>query len=143
MAVSLPRWNLGIALRAKLARTAALERAALGRRRQFHDIGRRECGRGVRIGLQNGSEQNLRIGMRRCGIDSGGRSDLAKPSLVKDSYPVRERAHDGKVVTDKHIGGVPAASQLIEKIDQGYRFGNKVWNAARATATRCFSPPDN
>lgn len=111
-----PGWRLGVALRAHLARATALERTAVGWRRQRHDIRGAKRGRGIRIGRRNRSKQNLRSGLRRCRIDGSGRSDLAQASVAKDANPIRQCTQHGKVVTDEDIGRVPAASQPIEKI---------------------------
>ena len=92
-----------------------MERATLGRWRQFHDVISQQDGRLVRHRLQHRAQQYLGVGVRWRGINLGGGPDLAQPPLVQHRHPVCQGPHHRQVVRDKQVGGALVALELVQQ----------------------------
>ena len=69
-----------------------------------------------RIGNRNGTHQALCVRMQRILEQLGRLGNLDDLSLVDDGDPVRDEAHDTKVVGDEQIAESPLLLELLQEV---------------------------
>jgi hypothetical protein len=109
------------------AATIAGERAArsvaAARLRVDHDgrLGRsrlaRPSARELGVGLQDGREQRLRVGMAGRVVDRIPAADLDDTARIHDPDPVRDMADDREIMRDEQVGEAELALQILEQVD--------------------------
>ena len=78
--------------------------------------GRAVAGR-AGVGLGDGGEQGLGVGVRGAVVEVVGRRHLAQLAEVHHRHPVAHVLHHGQVVGDEHHGEAAVALQVVEEVE--------------------------